>query len=101
VFFPLLKVIQPKTDGLVSSQTTSQEQSKKRPVPLALHAVVIGCLPQCVALFSRQPVPQANTELSDAFDPANPSSEVSAEEATISGFVRESAYRTEPEVNRA
>jgi hypothetical protein len=101
VFFPLLKVIQPKTDGLMSAQATGQKQSKKRPVSLSLHAAVVGCLPKCMALFGRQPVPQANAKLPDAFDPANASSKVGAEESTIGGLVGKPPYCAKPEVDRA
>lgn len=72
-----------------------------RPAPLALHAVIVGCLPKCMALFGRQPVPQANAKLPDAFDPANACGKVGAQQSTVGGFVCEPAYRTEPEVDRA
>jgi hypothetical protein len=101
VFFLLLKVIQPKTDGLMPTQTTGQEQCEKCPVPLALHAVVVGGLPKCMALFGRQPVPQAYAKLPDAFDTANACRKIGAEEATVGGLVGEPAYCTEPEVDRA
>jgi hypothetical protein len=54
-----------------------------------------------MALFGCQPVPQANAKLADAFDPANASCKVGAEESTIGGLVRKPPYRAEPEVDRA
>src|ERR1700722_20272835 len=51
VVLPLLDMVQGQTDGLMPSQAAGQEQGQQSAVPLALHAVVVGCLPKSVALF--------------------------------------------------
>ena len=72
-----------------------EQEYQQSPVTFFSQSLVIGRLPKGMALFCRKPIPQAYTQLVDAFDPANTGSRVRAEQAAIRGFVRESAHRTE------
>jgi hypothetical protein len=83
------------------SQTACQEQGEERSIPLSLDALVVGCLPECLALFGCQPVAKAHAQFFDAFDTANTGRKAGTKQAAASGLICKSAYGPQSEPDGA
>jgi hypothetical protein len=101
VILPLLEMVESQADGLMPSQTACQEQGQKGPIPLSFHAMAVGGLPKCLALFGRQPVPKAHAQLLDALDSPNAGRKVRAEKTTVGCLIRKTAPCSQPQVDSA
>ena len=56
---------------------------------------MIGCLPKCLALLRGQPIAEAHSQFLYAFNAANTSRQIGAEETAVGGLVCEPAHGTE------
>src|SRR5580658_1543468 len=90
VFFPLFQVFQSQGDRFVPMQTTGEQQRKKR-VSFAFQDFAVGSLPECKTLLGAQPVAETDSEISYALYPANPSSQIGAQEAGVCCLTGETA----------
>ena len=59
--FALLKVAHGQAGELVPTESAREQEGEKCPITLALHLLLVGCLPGCLPLHGGQPV--ANIEV--------------------------------------
>jgi hypothetical protein len=89
VFFPLFQVFQSQGDRFVPTQTTGEQQRKKRAVSFAFQDFAVGSLLECKTLLGAQPVAETDSEISYALYPVNPSSQIGAQEAGVGCLIGE------------
>src|SRR6202047_3869179 len=69
------------------------------PLPIrsafSFQSLRIGCLPKCLALLRSQPIAEAHSQLLHAFNTANASRQIGAEETAVGGLGCEPAHGTE------
>src|SRR6266568_2812187 len=93
VILALLEMVESQTDCLMPPQSACQEQGQKGPIPFSFDTRAVWCLPECRALFSRQPISKPHAQLLDAFDSANAGCEVRAKKAAVGCLIRKAAHR--------
>ena len=98
---PLLEVINRQLGYLVTPEPTRKQEGQERSVTLTLEPLLVRSLPERGSLFGRQPVAQPDAQFLYALDAPDSSRQVGAEEAAVCGFVRQTANRPQPEVDRA
>ena len=59
---------------------------------VALHLLLIGCRPECLALFGGQPIAKPNAQFLDALDPPHSSRKIGAEEPAVCHLVSKTAH---------
>ena len=83
VFLPLFKMFDSEGNGFVTPKTAGKQQRKKRAISLALELFAVRGLPEREALLNSQPVAQADAQIPDPFDTANPSCEIGAKQTGV------------------
>lgn len=88
-------MIQLQAHSFMPSQTACQQKCAEGRIALSFHALIVGSLPECVALLGRQPVAEPDAQLLNAFHASNAGRKVGAEEATVGGLIGQAAYGTQ------
>src|ERR1035441_4001453 len=83
----------------MASQATGKQHRQQCAVSLALELFRVRGLPECDALFGRQPVAQAHTQISDSFDAANARSQVGTQQTRVGCLISETPYGTQTQVD--
>ena len=91
----LLEMIQSQRHGFMPPQAAREQQCEQCAVAFSFPSLMVRCLPKCLALLRSQPIAEAHSQFLYAFDTANASRQIGAEEAAVGGLVCEPAHRTE------
>jgi hypothetical protein len=91
----LLEVIQSQRHGFMPPQAAREQQSEQCSIAFSFQSLMIGCLPKCLALLRSQPIAEGHSQLLHAFNAANASRQIGAEETTVGGLVCEAAHGAE------
>ena len=73
MLFALLEMIQSQRHRFMPPQAAREQQREQRSVTLSFQAMMIGCLPKCLALLRGQPIAKPHSQLLHAFNAANTS----------------------------
>src|SRR6266852_7168382 len=95
MLFALLEMIQSQRHGFMPPQAAREQQCEQCSVAFSFQSLMIGCLPKCLALLRGQPIAKPHSQLLHAFNAANTSRQIGAEETAIGGLVCEPAHGTE------
>ena len=95
MLFALLEMIQSQRYGFMPPQAAREQQCEQCSVTFSFQSLMIGCLPKCLALLRGQPIAETHSQLLHAFNAANTSRQIGAEETAVGGLVCEPAHRTE------
>jgi hypothetical protein len=83
------------------AQAAAQEDPEQSSVSLALECIRVRRLPERSCLLGGEPVTNTDASVLRPFDSPDAGSKIRAEQAGISGFVREAPNGGEPAVDRA
>src|ERR1017187_4120345 len=100
MFIAPLQMGKLQTGQFPPPQPAAKQDRKNRPISSALDRVRRRSLPESTGLFSRQPVAQSDAQYSDAFHAPNARRQLTAQQASIRGFVSESSHGRQPSVDR-
>jgi hypothetical protein len=100
MFPTLLNPSEPQRQQFPSSKAAPEEYREHRVIAEFAQRGRRSPCQESPPLFRCEPIPQADTEPADAFDPANAGRELWAEQTGIGGLVSDSAHRRESEVDR-
>ena len=95
MLFALLEMIHSQRHGFMPPQAAREQQCEQCSVAFSFQSLMIGCLPKCLALLRSQPIAEAHSQLLHAFNTANTSRQIGAEETAVGGLVCEPAHGTE------
>src|SRR5206468_7833464 len=95
MLYELLEVIQSQRHGFMPPQAAREQQCEQCSVAFSFQSSMIGCLPKCLALLRSQPIAEAHSQLLHAFNTANASRQIGAEETAVGGLVCEPTHGTE------
>lgn len=98
--FSLLKMANGQAGEFVPTESASEQQRQECPITLALHLLVVRCLPECLALFGGQPVAKSDPQFLNTLDPSYASSQICAEEPAVCCLVRKTAHRSQTKIDR-
>ena len=94
-----LQVLNPDRLDFSPAQTTPYEHGEYGSVPHVPELQSSGCGDEGLALLGRKPVPDPDAQPLCTFHSAYTCGEIRAQEATVGGFVRQSADSGQPEVD--
>ena len=86
---------QSQCHGFMPPQAAREQQCEQCSVAFSFQSLMIGCLPKCLALLRSQLIAEAHSQLLHAFNAANTSRQIGAEETAVGGLVCEPALGTE------
>jgi hypothetical protein len=95
MLFALLELIQSQRYGFVPPQAAREQQCEQSSVTFSFQSLMIGGLPKCLALLRSQPIAEAHSQFLHAFDTANTSRQIGAEQTAVGGLVGKPAHGTE------
>jgi hypothetical protein len=99
MFLTLFQMFESESNGFVAAQTASKQQGKKRAISFALELLAVRRLPERQALLNSQPLTQAHTEIPRAFDAANPSGEIGAQQTRVGCLIGEAPNGTKAQID--
>src|SRR6516225_2247257 len=92
--FALLEMAHGQAGELVPTESARKQEAQQCPITLALHLLLVGCLPECLPLLGGQPVAKPDAQLLQALDPPDSSRQIGAEEPAVCRLVRKTAHRS-------
>ncbi len=82
-----LDVVPFQADEFRSAKATTEQHGQHGVIALRPHTVTTSMLQNFRALFNAQPITGTEPELFDAFDSADPGSQLGAQQTGVGGFV--------------
>src|SRR5579862_6014236 len=76
----------------MAPQTARKQQRQQRAISFSLELLRVRGLPECDALFYRQPVSQSHPEISDTLDAPYSSSEIRTQQTGISCLIGQAPH---------
>ena len=91
----LLEMGHGQVGELVPPESAREQEGQQCPITLALHLLLVGCLPECLPLLGGQPIAEPDAQLLQALDPPYSSRQIGAEEPAVCRLVSKTAHRPE------
>src|SRR5215469_8276942 len=87
-----LDVVQLQANQFRSSKATAEQHGQHRVIAVRAHTVTTCSLEHFRTLLCAQPIAGTESELLDSFDPANPGSQLGAQQTGVGGFVSQATH---------